>query len=58
MPTLCKQYDGIPCDAAHPNVHNVVCENFGSNGTMWLWGEADLRQCESRNSVAAFHMYM
>ena len=21
MPTLCKQYDGIPCDAAHPNHH-------------------------------------
>ena len=23
MPTLCKQYDGIPCDAAHPNKHVV-----------------------------------
>ena len=25
MPTLCKQYDGIPCDAAHPSVQEGKC---------------------------------
>ena len=26
MPTLCKQYDGIPCDAAHPSADVINIE--------------------------------